>query len=223
MLLSPEGASQRQLQLPVWNALYQVRDFAQYVNWVRAKDRAGTALTVVKLDKSRWQLTGAQDGAIIEYQIFVNSPGPFGAQLNSHHAFFNLAQLLMYAVDSRASPLTLRFTRMPEGWRITPLRCARAADALAAENYDRAVDSPVEIGGFQESDFDEGGGHYQVIVDAEAADFDMARITAMLHKIVAAAMAWMNDRPFETYTFFYHFPRGPAGGGMEHLIPPRLR
>ncbi len=26
----------------------------------------------------------------------------------------------------------------------------------------------------------------------------------------------MNDRPFDTYTFLYHFPRGPAGGGMEH-------
>ena len=214
-MLLPEGASQRQLQLPVWNALYQVRDFGQYVNWVRAKDRAGTALTVVKLDKSRWQLTGAQDGAIIEYQIFVNSPGPFGAQLNSHHAFFNLAQLLMYAVDSRASPLTLRFTHMPEGWRIaTPLRSG--TDALAAENYDRAVDSPVEIGDFQESDFDEGGGHFQVIVDAEASDFEMAKVTAMLHKIVAAAMAWMNDRPFDGYMFIYHFPRGPAGGGMEH-------
>ena len=26
----------------------------------------------------------------------------------------------------------------------------------------------------------------------------------------------MNDRPFQTYMFFYHFPRGPGGGGMEH-------
>jgi predicted metalloprotease with PDZ domain len=33
---------------------------------------------------------------------------------------------------------------------------------------------------------------------------------------VSSAISWMNDRPFDTYTFFYHFPRGPAGGGMEH-------
>ena len=26
----------------------------------------------------------------------------------------------------------------------------------------------------------------------------------------------MNDRPYESYVFFYHFPRGPGGGGMEH-------
>ena len=40
-IVLPPGAAQRELQLPVWNALYQVRDFAQYVSWVRAKDRSG--------------------------------------------------------------------------------------------------------------------------------------------------------------------------------------
>src|SRR5271170_6272814 len=98
-IILPAGAPQRELQLPVWNALYQVRNFAQYVNWVRSKDRAGRALSVRKLDKSRWQIAGAQGGAVVEYQISVDSPGPFGAQFNSHHAFFNLALVLMYPLD----------------------------------------------------------------------------------------------------------------------------
>src|SRR5712671_2143763 len=92
-ILLTDGLAQRELQLPVWNALYQVRDFSQYVNWVRAKDRAGRALAVRELDKSRWQISGADHGALVEYQIFTDSPGPFGAQLNSHHAFFNLAEI----------------------------------------------------------------------------------------------------------------------------------
>src|ERR1700683_1812941 len=49
-MLLPVGAAQRELQLPVWNALYQVRDFAQCVNWVRAKDGAGHPLPVRALD-----------------------------------------------------------------------------------------------------------------------------------------------------------------------------
>ena len=85
-ILLPEGAAQQQLQLPVWNALYQVRDFAQYVNWVRAKDRSGHSLAVRELDNSRWQIADAQGGAVVEYQIYADSPGPFGAQFNSHHA-----------------------------------------------------------------------------------------------------------------------------------------
>jgi predicted metalloprotease with PDZ domain len=215
-ILLPEGATQRELQLPVWNALYQVRDFAQYVNWVRAKDGAGHALAVRELDKSRWQITGAQGGAVIEYQIFVDSPGPFGAQFNSHHAFFNLAQVLMYPADARNDPMVVRFNHVPEGWHIATPLASMPEGRFSADNYDRLVDSPVEIGGFKESDFDEGGGHYRVVVDAESGDYDMEKIAAMLHKIVAAATSWMDDRPFSTYMFLYHFPRGPAGGGMEH-------
>jgi predicted metalloprotease with PDZ domain len=215
-ILLPEGATQRELQLPVWNALYQVRDFAKYVNWIRAKDRAGRALTVRELDKSRWQIAGAESGAVIEYQIFADSPGPFGAQFNSHHAFLNLAQVLMYPVDARNEPMVVRFNQVPDGWRIATPLASMAENRFSAENYDRMVDSPVEIGLFHEADFNEGGGHYRVVIDAESDDYDMEKIAAMLHKIVAAATSWMDDRPFDTYMFLYHFPKGPAGGGMEH-------
>jgi predicted metalloprotease with PDZ domain len=217
-IILPAGAAQRELQLPVWNALYQVRDFAQYVNWVRAKDRSGKALPVRELDKSRWQVEGADGGVIVEYQIYVDSPGPFGAQLNPHHAFLNLAQVLMYPVDARSVPQNVRFTQIPAGWHIaTPLASSSSSnDEYSAPNYDRLVDSPVEIGNFQESDFDEAGGHFRVVIDADPADYDMAKIITALHKIVASATSWMNDRPFDTYTFFYHFPHGPGGGGMEH-------
>jgi predicted metalloprotease with PDZ domain len=217
-ILLAEGAAQRELQLPVWNALYQVRDFSQYVNWVRARDRAGRPIPVRSLDKSRWQISDGQGGAVIEYQIFVNSPGPFGAQVDSHHAFFNLAQVLMYPVDhdTRNEPMVVHFSQLPQGWHVATPLASLPEDRFGADNYDRLVDSPVEIGAFQEADFDEGGGHYRVVVDADPGDYDMEKITAMLHKVVAAATSWMDDRPFESYMFIYHFPRGPAGGGMEH-------
>lgn len=215
-LFLPEGPARRELQLPVWNALYQVRDFAQYVNWMRAADRAGRPLPVGELDKSRWEITGAESGAIVEYQIFADSSGPFGAQLSEHHAFFNLAEILMYQVDLRSQPATVEFRDSPRSWHVaTPLE-ALSESKYRAESYDRLVDSPVEMGDFHEQDFDEGGGHYRVIVDAEAGDYDEGKIVEDLRKIVTAATSWMNDRPFDNYMFLYHFPRGPAGGGMEH-------
>jgi predicted metalloprotease with PDZ domain len=217
-IILPPGAAQRELQLPVWNALYQVRDFSQYVNWVRAKDGAGKALAVRQCDKSRWQIQGSEGGAVIDYQIYADSPGPFGAQLSGHHAFLNLAQILMYPVDARNASMRVHFAQVPDGWHIaTPLPSSSGGEFDAA-TYDRLVDSPVEIGDFKESDFDEAGGHFRVIVDADSADYDMEKIVAALHKIVAAATSWMNDRPFDSYMFLYHFPRGPAGGGMEHAF-----
>ena len=210
------GSAQRELQLPVWNALYQVRDFAQYINWVRAKDGAGHELSVRETDKSHWQIQGAGSGAVVEYQIYTDTPGPFGAQLNSHHAFFNLAEVLMYPVDARSAAMRVHFSHIPEGWLVATPLMSLGDGGFGADNYDHLVDSPVEIGNFQESDFDESGGHFRVVVDADPSDYDMAKITADLHHIVSAAISWMKDRPFDTYMFLYHFPRGPAGGGMEH-------
>jgi predicted metalloprotease with PDZ domain len=217
-IVLPEGAAQRELQLPVWNALYQIRDFSQYINWMRAKDHAGKAISIHELDKSCWQLSGAANGAVVEYQIYLDSPGPFGAQLSSHHAFFNLAQLLLYPVNARAESMTLHFNQIPNGWRVATPLAAASHGSFSAENYDRLVDSPVEIGMFSESDFTEGGAHYRVVVDANASDYDKKKIDAMLQKVVASATGWMKDRPFDNYMFLYHFPHGSAEGGMEHAF-----
>lgn len=212
----PPGASTRDLQLPVWNALYQIRDFSQFVNWIHAQDRAGHQIPVRQVDDSRWRISGAEQGVIVRYQTYFDSPGPFGAQLNSHHAFLNLAELLIYSVDARGSPMLVRFNQVPSGWKIaTPLNVTSNGE-FRADNYDRLVDSPVEMGTFQESDFDQSGAHYRVVIDAQPDDYDMSTIVSELRQIVTAATTWMNDRPFQTYTFIYHFPHGPAGGGMEH-------
>jgi predicted metalloprotease with PDZ domain len=211
----PTGQPQRRVQLPVWNALYQVRDFAQYITRVRVKGRAEDASGVRSIDKTTWEIDGAQNGAIVEYEILAVLSGPYGAQLNASHAFFNLAEILMYLPDTRSARLRLRFTDVPSGWKVAT-SLPSEGDVFRAENYDQMVDSPVEIGTFAESDFDEGGGHYRVVVDADPSDYDMQKIVANLHRIVAAATGWMEDRPFQTYVFLYHFPRGPGGGGMEH-------
>jgi predicted metalloprotease with PDZ domain len=211
----PAGAAQRRVGLPVWNALYQVRDFSQYVNWIRAKGRSGEALTVRKIDKTTWQIEETSNGAVVEYEMGADQSGPYGAQVNASHAFFNLAEILMYSPESRSSNAQLTFVNTPSGWKYATALSA-AGEGFQAANYDALVDSPVEAGTFEESDFDESGGHYRVVVDADRSDYDLEKIVADLRKIVAAATSWMEDRPFQTYLFLYHFPRGPGGGGMEH-------
>ena len=211
----PAGAPHLLVQLPVWNALYQVRDFSQYIDRVTASTPAGASLPVRKTDKSSWEIDRAETGAAIDYDIVADDPGPYGAEINSNHAFLNLAQVLMYSSESRDWKAHLQFTNVPTDWKVaTPL--TNAGNGFEASNYDVLVDSPVEAGTFREGDFDESGGHYRVIVDAEPGDYDMNRIVANVHKIVAAATGWMQDRPFQTYVFLYHFPNAPSGGGMEH-------
>jgi predicted metalloprotease with PDZ domain len=215
-------SAERQVQLPVWNALYQVRDFAQYVRRVTAKDATGRSLPVRKIDKTTWRIYRAESGAEIEYDILADQPGPYGAQLNAEHAFLNLAELLMYPTDARDSLMTVTFTDLPADWDVatvlpslTPGEPARMG-RFSARNYDHLVDAPVEMGRFAQLEFEEGGARYHVVIHADPADYDRNAVREMVRKTVASEVAWMNDRPFGDFLFLYHFPRNGGGGGMEH-------
>jgi predicted metalloprotease with PDZ domain len=140
----PPGAPTRRVALPVWNALYQVRDFAQYITWVRAQGKSG-ALEIKSIDKSYWEIEGTQDGATLEYEIAATLPGPYGAHLSESHAFFNFAEILMYMLDARDARMRVRFVNVPAGWKFATALAAEG-DSFTAENYDSLVDSPVEIG-----------------------------------------------------------------------------
>jgi predicted metalloprotease with PDZ domain len=215
----PPGLAQRELQLPVWNATYQIRDFAEYVQWLHARSPNGSQLPVRKLNKSRWQIDGLAQGGTVEYEVLADTPGPFGAQLNSEHAFFNFAEVLMYPADARDAPMSVRFAAVPKGWRLaSPLQAdsAESQNDLQAPNYDALVDSPAELSQFQESTFLEDGGHYRIVVHAAPDLTDLPRLTDTLRKIVHAETAWMQDRPFQNYLFLLHFPQDHGEGGMEH-------
>ena len=210
------GAISRDVQLPVWNALYQVRDFSQYVNWVRATASTGSMLPVRQLDKTTWRVSGTEHGFQLEYEVLANLPGPYGAQVNPTHAFFNLAEVLMYVPELRSSPLSVRFTDVPVNWRIASALAAEPGNEFSAPNYDQLVDGPVEIGSFKDAAFDVHGTRIQIVIDADPADYDMSKIVPMVKSIVNAEISWMDDRPMDRYLFIYHFPRGAGEGGMEH-------
>ncbi|MBV9086914.1 MAG: M61 family metallopeptidase, partial [Acidobacteriaceae bacterium] len=216
----PAGAPERTLQLPVWNALYQVRDFAQFVREVSGTDPSESALEVRKVDKCTWRVSGTDRGATVRYSIVADTPGPFGAELNPEHAFFNLAEILMYAVDARASPVTINFRDVPPTWTIAtallPSGVSASTTTFSAKSYDRLVDAPVEIANFSQTFIREGGATYRIVVHADPADFNMADVANTVRRVVATEVEWMKDRPFDEYLFIIHFPRGAGGGGMEH-------
>ena len=224
MTFDPEGAGNA-VQLPVWNALYQVRDFAKDVISVKASTQSGETLPFHQVDKTTWEFRPKPGWVVIDYDIVLDEAGPFGAQFNQHHAFLNFAELLMYPTNGRELPISVRLQQIPAQWKLaTPLPWDElpagpgipSGYLLRAANYDRLVDSPAELSNFAESDFTQDGAKYRVVIDADPADYTMLPIVNFLKKITAAETWWMNDRPFDTYTFIYHFPHGPAGGGMEH-------
>ncbi|HTD21549.1 MAG TPA: PDZ domain-containing protein [Terriglobales bacterium] len=218
----PGTTAERDVQLPTWNTLYQIRDFAQNVRVLQATDFQHKALPVRKIDKTTWRISNAKGGIDVDYDIFADLPGPYGAQFNEEHAFLNLAEVLAYPTDAKQAQMTLTFTNASSDWRIAttlPSQKTKSSETreFIADNYDQLVDSPVEIGSFREASFQLGKATYRIVIDADAGDYDMNAIESMDKKIVAAGVDWMNDQPCAEYIFIYHFPHGnTGGGGMEH-------
>ena len=214
------------VQMPAWNALYQIRDFAYRVSDFRAADTSHNALAVHRLDKQTWRVevpaggpAGRPEEIRIEYASFWDDPGPFDTQLSDEHAFLNLAMVLCYVPERRGEDTIVRFGDIPQGWRIAielPPAGAQAGDAAAfqAPSYDSLIDAPVEIGRFDEWSFTAAERKIRVVLHGEAVDH--SALTRMLSEIVTYETRLMGDAPFPEYMFLLHIGQNYGGGGMEH-------
>ena len=219
----PQVSGSITLNMPVWNALYQVRDFAANVENVRAFDMSGLPVAVISVKTSEWQLTPPTGCVTVEYDIHLAAGGPFGAQLNVEHAFLNWAMVLMYSPATRAQSVSVQLLDVPPAWAMRDVHVlgyaptGKVEQAIGvAHNYDELVDSPVEVGIFQQFDYQQDGATYHIVVHAGQNDYDSTKLQDILRGITHAETNWMSDRPFDEYTFLYHFPRGYGAGGMEH-------
>jgi predicted metalloprotease with PDZ domain len=208
------------LQMPAWNALYQIRDFSSHIMQASAKDQAGNALPMAKLDKQTWSVA-ASGTVTVTYGIFWDEAGPFASQLNSEHAFLNSAMLLMYVPDRRAEDTKIEFEDVPEGWRVAVELDAAGAStghhalAYVAPSYDALVDAPVEIGHFEEFRTEAGGKPIRIVVHGDAVDH--SKLVESLKKIVDYDVSLMGGAPFREYMFLFHVGNNFGGGGMEHM------
>jgi predicted metalloprotease with PDZ domain len=223
-VVAQEGEDGITVALPAWDALYQIRDFSYRVRDVRATGPAPEAapLSIRKLDKQTWRIplsSSSARTASITYTIEWDDPGPFGTQLTAHHAFLNLAEVLLYVPNRRAEDTAVSFTEMPEGWKsFAALAPGSAPNSFIAPNYDALVDAPVEAGKFEEFGFDSGGAHFRVVVDSHS--YKKGALESALKKITAYQLQLMGGPPFQEFSFIFHigpFSEIGSGGGMEHM------
>ncbi len=223
------------LVMPVWTpGSYLIREFERHVQDFAA-DVDGRALDWTKVDKNTWRVktNGARQWRVT-YRVYANELTVRTSELNSDHAFWNNAALLMYPNGHLNAPSTLRI--IPQsGWKIaTGLPEVRGQEnTFRAENFDILYDSPVEVSNFKELDFQVRGVPHRIVIDGEG-NYDPERLRADVQKIVEAETAMfgsgLDDRrdrkkvveadprglPYHDYTFILHL-RSNTGGGLEHL------
>lgn len=216
----PKVRDQVTVQMPAWNALYQIRDFSSHMMQVSARDEEGHSLPMRKLDKETWSVSGS--GTVtVSYPIFWDEPGPFASQLNTDHAFLNFAMVLLYVPDRRSEDAQVGFDDVPDGWRVAvELDAAGAAEGThsaeyVAPSYDALADAPVEISRFDEFDMQAAGRPIRIVVHGDSGD--RSRLMESLRRIVEYEATLMGGAPFREYLFLFHVGSNFGGGGMEHM------
>ena len=207
------------LVLPVWTpGSYLIREYARHIQDFAATDAAGHSLRWEKMNKDSWRVfTGGAREWRATYRVYANELSVRTSELNSDHAFWNNATLLMYLDGYIKSPATLKVNPQP-GWEIaTGLPVVPGeANTYRAENFDVLYDSPFEVSDFKVLSFSVKGVEHRIVIDGEG-NYDPALMTGDVKKIVEAEVELMGGEiPYHDYTFILHL-RSNAGGGLEHL------
>src|SRR5712692_7605471 len=205
------------LVMPVWTpGSYLIREFERHVQDFAA-DANGRALNWTKVNKNTWRVkTGGARQWRATYRVYANELSVRTSELNSDHAFWNNAALLMYRDGSINAPSTLRILPAP-GWKIaTGLPAVDGQpNTFRAENFDVLYDSPVECSNFKQIDFQVRGVPHRIVIDGDG-NYDQNRMPAGVKQIVETETAMFGDIPYHDYTFILHL-RSNTGGGLEHL------
>jgi predicted metalloprotease with PDZ domain len=205
------------LVMPVWTpGSYLIREFERQVQDFAA-DANGRALDWTKVNKNTWRVkTNGVRLWRARYRVYANELSVRTSELNSDHAFWNNAALLMYRDGSINEPATLRILPAP-GWKIaTGLPAVDGQpNTFRAENFDVLYDSPVECSNFRQIDFQVRGVPHRIVIDGDG-NYDPNRLLAGAQKIVETEVSLFDDIPYRDYTFILHL-RANTGGGLEHL------
>src|SRR5712671_5848981 len=205
------------LVMPVWTpGSYLIREFERHVQDFAA-DVDGRPLEWTKVNKNTWRIkTGGARQWRATYHVYANELSVRTSELNSDHAFWNNATLLMYPAGHLKAPSTLHVVPAKD-WKIaTGLPEVKGKpNSFHAENFDVLYDSPVEVSNFKQLDFQVRGVAHRIVIDGEG-NYDPERLRRDVQKIVEAETAMFGGIPYHDYTFILHL-RSNTGGGLEHL------
>ena len=214
-----DAPQEEQLVMPVWTpGSYMIREFERNVQDFAAADEAGRPLKWEKTNKNTWRVyTNGARAWQATYSVYANELSVRTSELNSDHAFWNNANLLMYLEGFLKSPSTVRVLA-PDVWKVAtglpPVLGQK--NIFRAENFDILYDSPFEASNFKTLVFNVKGVPHRIVIDG-TGNYDPERMRRDVQKIVETQVELMGGEvPYRDYTFILHL-RSNAGGGLEHL------
>jgi predicted metalloprotease with PDZ domain len=217
--------------MPAWApGRYAIYNFAKNVQQFDVVGAQGQPLSWTNTDKQTWRVDAQNAGGALtaHYFVFANDLTGSFAQFDPFHANINGGAVYMYVAGHKRDPITLRVetpTAWGQGTKIfSGFSLSTSQRTFHAPNYDRLIDTPMEISTHDEAtEFNDHGKVFRVVVHAygegtESASQWTKELADGLRKIVHSEMSMMPAPDFQAYTFLFHVtPFITQGDGMEHL------
>jgi predicted metalloprotease with PDZ domain len=236
------------LFLPSWTpGSYLIRDYARHLSRVEAFDPAtGHPLTCHKASKNRYVVT-KDDAEVIElrYRVYCHELSVRTSHVDSSHAFWNHACILLWPVDQRDQAAVINIEQEAGSRLFCTLQSPDKQDGeanvtrLRASDLDDAIDAPVLItsqatlstsqataDAAHTQSFQVDGVDHFIVLDGLAPIEPPPSLCDDLQAIVQQAHAvFGGELPYEQYHWLSLFT-DDGYGGLEHrdssvLLMPR--
>ena len=219
MMINDIGEEKIDVSLPVWTpGSYLIREYAQHLETISAKNNSGKSLDIVKQDKNTWQvMLGRSTSAVISYTMYCFDPTVRTNFVDSEQATLIGANTFLYVEGAKDQTATIEFkpfktwsdiaTSMPMKGKNKWLR--------TAVDYDFIVDNPVVLGELKEYKFKAGGvPHRFVMLGENNANMDV--LINDLQRICEEEIRLFGDSPCDEYLFILLNTENRYNG-LEHL------
>jgi predicted metalloprotease with PDZ domain len=222
-IAQPEA--KQQVYMPAWiPGSYKIRDFSQYITWIKAYDKSGE-IKITQIDKGTWQLAQASGQITIEYQVYAYDLSVRGSYLDTTRGFFNGPSMYLAVKGQEQAPCSVDILA-PEDKQLKQWRVATALETHGAKSYgfgkyhasdyDELIDHPVEMGEFDLIEFDVMGvPHAMAITGKHRAD--TGRLAKDLKKVCTQHARMFGGVPKDIKKYiFLTTVVGEGYGGLEH-------
>ncbi len=218
----PEALPGQRLRLPAWiPGSYLIRDFARHVVTLEARDDAGRAVPMTKLDKSTWQAAHAGGSLDLVWEVYARDTSVRGAYLDGHWGFFNGSSLFLEPLDVAVTEIEVDVAAPCANWRLATALDPVAVDGQGfgryrAADYETLIDCPALMGPLAQQVFTVAGvPHVLWALDADP-QADLGRLGGDLARICAwQGQLFGEPLPMDRYHFLLRLA-GDGYGGLEH-------
>ena len=205
--------------MPIWSpGFYRVEDYASKVQDITAKDAEGNSLEVRQDGRNRWRVTTeAAKDVVLSYRLLCKGQSVTTNWVSQDLLVLNGPATFLKPVDVDGRPFEIQL-ELAKDWTDSATGLPSSEDGMAhhyrANDYDTLVDSPIVAGKISKRSFHVAGHLHQWVDAGDFRQWDSARATEDIAKIVEESSRYWGTVPFDHYVFLNVFRQG--GGGLEH-------